>query len=257
MTCSICGKKGQHETRCATVAAWTTYSTSNNLKHYIHTDSMTVWEMSICTSCMPRARLNYLNDRIRSASIKVLWGIILFIIGMAGFAWFDSSSGAKAQSGDFVDFLEMSFHGGMAMLSDLSITFILILGAGMAVYGTVKAITCWMSRARMTEHDVVPEEWINKCFEGDFKRKLKMREQDVLKHTKKNGNVAPAPSLPAKDYPLPAFKKVEQLSEEERKIAVAHGGVASDRKWRVIRVYDTTREGFFADPPAEWRELTP
>jgi hypothetical protein len=252
-TCSICGKKGQHETRCATVAASSMYSTSNSLSHYIHTDGMTIWESSICTACMPIARLKYLDGRIRSAATTALLGLASLLVATAGFVWLGPTSSGRGP----VDFLQEAFWTGQDMLRSLCLAFFFILGAGMVIVGTAMAVSRWVSRARMTDLDVVPDEWIKRCFEGDFKRKLEMRRLDMRKGAKKNGSDATAPSLSAKDFPLPAFKKIEQLSAEDRKQAVAHGGAASDRQWRVIRVYDKTREEFLADPSAEWRKLMP
>jgi hypothetical protein len=228
------------------------------ITRYTHTDDTTIWELSICTPCMPRARLIYLDVRIRAATKAALWGLLIFATG-AGAICLGPAPAAWAQSRGLVDFLAaLFFHsdsGRDAVAAIVSMAFC-FLGVALAIFGTAKLISFSMSRSRMTDRDVVPVEWIERCFVGEFNRILEMRKLDVSKEAKENQGDTPALSVSAEHFPLPGFMEFYQLPAEERKKAYeANGGTPSERQWQLIGVYDKTPQDLIADPSAEWRKI--
>jgi hypothetical protein len=134
---------------------------------------------------MPKARLIYLDDKIRAAATIASIGLLLLAVGV-GFVWLGPASAVWAQSRGLVDFLAAIFHGGMNPAAILFTAFCFILGTAMAILGTVILIFSGITRTRMTDRDVVPVEWIGRCFKGEFNRVLDMRKLDVRKGAREN-----------------------------------------------------------------------
>jgi hypothetical protein len=195
----------------------------------------------------------YLDDKISTGKKAALIGLILLVLGV-GFV--GRVSAAWAHSKGLVAFLAALFHGAMGLEGTLFSAFCLILGAAMVIFGTKQLISFSMSRSRMTDRDVVPVEWIERCFEEEFNRILEMRKLDVKKGATENQGDPPAPSVSAENFPLPAFKRLDQFSSEAIDKAVeANGGTVSQRRWQIVGIYDRTPQDLIADPPAEWRRI--
>ena len=256
--CSICGMVGQHETRCALIAAQSLFKIPDSqgleMTRYTHTDDTTIWELRICTACMPRARLMYLDDKIRAAKKTALWALLLSAPG-AVIVCVGLASAISAQPRGLVDFLAAVFHGDMNPRTIFCMVCC-FLAAAVAIFNTEQLISFSMSRSRMTDRDAVPVEWIERCFEEEFERILEMRKLDVKKAASENQGDSPAPSVPAENFPLPAFKRLDQFAEEAiDKAVAANGGKVSERRWQLIGVYNKTPQDLIADPPSEWRKI--
>ncbi len=253
--CSICGAAGEYETRSALIAAQSLYKDGERITRYTHTDDTTIWELSICTGCMPRAQLRYLDDRIRAGKQGILLGLVLFALGAAGVA-LSSLPALWAQSRGLVDFLAAVFHSHMQARIIFSPAICLILGTAMAIFATARLISWSMSRSRMTDHDAVPAEWIGRCFQEEFESILEMRKLDASKGAKENQGYTPAPSVSPECFPLPAFMAVKQLPVEAQLKAIkANGGTVSQRQWQLVGIYNRTPQDLIADPPPEWRKI--
>lgn len=255
--CSICGVAGEHETRRALIAAQSLFkitdTRSHRLTRYTHTDNTTIWELSICTGCMPRARLMYLDDKIRDAKKTALWALLLSVPG-AVFVWVGLTSAISGQFRGLVDFLAAVSNGG----NPRAVFFLACcsLAAAVAIYNTEQLISFSMSRSRMTDRDIVPVEWRQRCFEEEFNRILETRKLEARKGAGENQGDTPAPSVSAENFPLPAFMRVDQMPEEAiDKAVAANGGTVSERRWQLIGVYDRTPQDLIADPPSEWRKI--
>jgi hypothetical protein len=265
--CSICGMAGEHETRCALIAAQSLFKITSTRSYeetrYTHTDDTTIWELSICTACMPKARLMYLDDKIRDAKKGALWallllaallGLLLLASAVVALCWGPASAAAWARS-SLVDFLAAIFHGGGNPWTIAFMAFC-FLAAAVALFNTEQLISFSMSRNRMTDRDVVPLEWRERCFEEEFNRILELRKLDVRKAAGENQGDPPAPSVSAEKFPLPAFMRLDQFTEEAiDKAVAANGGTVSQRRWQLIGIYDRTPQDLIADPPAEWRKI--
>jgi hypothetical protein len=197
----------------------------------------------------------YLDDRIRAAATVASIGLILLAVGV-GFVWQGPASVLWAQSKGLVDFIAAVFHSGMNPVAGLFMASCFIPGTAMAILGTAKLISFSTDRSRMTDRDVVPVEWIGRCFEEEFSRVLELRKLDVKNGASENQGYNPAPSASAEYLPLPAFMGVEQLPAEALSKAVAaNGGTVNERRWQLVGVYDRTPQDLIADPPPEWRKM--
>jgi hypothetical protein len=196
----------------------------------------------------------YLDDQIRDAKKTAFWALLLSTPGVV-IVGVGLASAIRAQPRGFVAFLAAVFHGDMDPRTILCL-LTCSLTAAVAIFSTEQLISFSRSRSRMTDHDVVPAEWIQRCFEEEFDRVLEMRKLDVKKAASENQGDSPAPSVPAENFPLPAFKRLDQFAEEAiDKAVAANGGTVSERRWRLVGVYDRTPQDLIADPPPEWRKI--
>jgi hypothetical protein len=196
----------------------------------------------------------YLDKKIRDAKKTAFWASLLSAPG-AAIVGLGVLSAIAAHPRGLVDFLAAVFHG------DLDPRTIFCLAccsftAAVAIFSIQQLISFSRSRSRMTDRDVVPVEWINRCFEEEFNRVLEMRRLEARKGAEENQGDPPAPSVSAEDFPLPAFKRLDQMPDEAIDKAVeANGGTVSERRWQLVGVYDRTAQDLIADPPPEWRKI--
>jgi hypothetical protein len=102
----------------------------------------------------------------------------------------------------------------------------------------------------MTESDVVPDEWVERCFEGEADRILAL-----LRNTrKKRRGVGDRSPVPVGAFPLPDFKELTQLSEQERgSTPPAKGGKVS-KIWVRLKTVSKSREDLIVKLPEEWKQ---
>lgn len=127
-------------------------------------------------------------------------------------------------------------------------------GAGVLLvpYGAVKAIVNFLRRRTMTATDAVPTRWLDRCFVGEAERILALIEG-------RHGATS-APATASGHYPLPAFKELSELSEEERRRALEYKGsvhwhkrtivssVGQSRQELIDKLPDDARVHILADP---------
>jgi hypothetical protein len=196
----------------------------------------------------------YLDDKIRDAKKTALWALLLSAPG-AVIVCVGLASAISAQPRGLVAFLAAVFHGDMNPRAIFCLACC-SLTAAVAIFSTEQLISFSKIRSRVTDRDYVPVEWIERCFEEEFNRILEMRKLDVKKGATENQGDPPAPSVSAENFPLPAFKRLDQFSSEAIDKAVeANGGTVSQRRWQIVGIYDRTPQDLIADPPAEWRRI--
>ncbi len=242
-TCSHCESQGRHDLRYVACLAQTKYWSGGG-GSYFNNDNVTIWRVPLCSTCMPKARLFYLDGQqrsaIRTAGVGILGlvgAVVLFLVG----SWTGLGSDMKSDSVvESVIKAPKNFLEGMYMLLMAG-----CFGAGvvMVPYGAVKALVNSLRRRTMTATDVVPTRWLDKCFVGEAERSLALLEAQQG-----------ATTAPTGQYPLPGFKELSELSEEERSKALEYKGSVQWRKRTIVSSVGRSSQKLIDKLPNDLRE---
>jgi hypothetical protein len=126
----------------------------------------------------------------------------------------------------------------------------IILGAIIGVVYARKAMSGWLTLRGATKSDDVPAEWVDRCFKGEVERILAVL---IRIDNKEEPTSASELCRPIEDFPLPAFKRIEELSAEAYSKVVALGTEFNKtEKWNLLGIYD--EEGI-KNHQEHWQEL--
>lgn len=241
--CLLCGKRGQHETRFAVISANCTYSVPQPVtplgtsvrqmqpldrKIYSHSHGLAIWEMHICPGCLPKSWVSYLHKSIRTALGWALLNFLIFLLGLAGMIWGKEILGPPSQGDN--RFIFIWFVVGI------------IVGAIVAFAYARKVLSGWKTLRGITQNILVPAEWVDKCFKGEAEKIL---TQLVNARKKGKTGASKIPLISVESFPLPAFKGIEQFSDEayarvaalEKELTLG-GELNRTDKWIVVAVWD-------------------
>jgi len=244
--CSSCGGFGEHEARFVSVLARTEYNGPNN-KTYVNNDGLAIWELHLCSNCLPKARLVYMSKMIRDLRNTLLVGIgmilggVLFVVvgnlthaGSSLFA--HNQSVAESVIRAPTSFLDVLFLGMTAIL--------LIGGFLLTVFSAIFLPLNLLNRHRMVNDVVIPPRWLDRCFLGEGQRIL-----DLLTKVENREWVPDDSRVLVKDFSLPAYKQVRDLSQQELANAFSGKGVRGWRKRKVLNEVGSSRGELVAKIP--------
>jgi hypothetical protein len=245
--CSVCGNDGPHETRYVPIVAQTKYGEE---RKYVNKDGIAIWKLSICPICLPKVRLSYMDNQIRSARNAALLGIFLFINGTVGIVWVSTHGIGPTIFTHSNNIVESIIEGPVSHLNTmalLAMLFGIAAGVIMTPIAIIISVVCWIRRRWATERDDVPVSMADKCFLKEAERIV-----GLLGGAQVDGAIAESFAA-VTNLRVPPFKSLKELTEEERGKVARQGNASSTSEWTLLNIAQRTREDLLSNLPAEWK----